>query len=226
MTHAYAHIYLADAEACLAGAFDYATCDCRLPGGLFADLFSHSQIAREFERGNPCVVSGMSGIELASEVLESHGLLDEPCEPVAGRAPSPAFWCGELLARYQWERACRFADVLGPVPYARIEDLYHPFHEADTSRAVEQLDLLLSDSLPHQTKLARLRALRHLSQAELAARSKVGLKSIQAYEQRVNSINRASGETLRHLANALRCPIESLLEFEPPQVAIEYLPRG
>jgi transcriptional regulator with XRE-family HTH domain len=64
-----------------------------------------------------------------------------------------------------------------------------------------------------------------LSQSELARASGTGLKSIQAYEQRVNSLNKASGQTLGRLASVLDCSIESLLEFEP-QVSVEYVPQA
>jgi DNA-binding transcriptional regulator YiaG len=129
-----------------------------------------------------------------------------------------------MLARYQWERRCRFVDVFSHVPFDRIAGLYYPLHEADSDLFMEQLDRLLMESKLPKTNLARLRTLHGLSQSELARVSGVGLKSIQAYEQRVNSINKASGQTLRRLAMALNCPIESLLEFEP-EVAVEYLPR-
>jgi preprotein translocase subunit SecA len=86
----------------------------------------------------------------------------------------------------------------------------------------EQLDDLLAKAAPSETNLARLRRLHGLSQSQLARTSGVGLKSIQAYEQRTNDINRASGQALHRLATALGCPLENLLEFQP-QVTVEYL---
>lgn len=223
MTSAYRDIYLADAEACLANAFDYAVYDCEVPGGIFAHAFMQSGLARQFERGNPSVVAGMSGRELACEALACCGLLDEGPEPTYTRGLSPEYWAGQMLARYQWERGCCFADVFTRSSFEHIVALYHPLHEADVSVFVERLDQLLAESRPPRTNLARIRVLHHLSQSELARASGVGLKSIQAYEQRVNSLNKASGQTLSRLARALDCSIESLLEFEP-QVAVEYLP--
>lgn len=69
MTPAYSHMYLADAEDCLAGAFDYAVLDCKVSGDIFAHAFVRSGLAHLFEKGNPTVVSGMSGIDLACEAL-------------------------------------------------------------------------------------------------------------------------------------------------------------
>ena len=221
MTPAYHRVYLADAEVCLANAFDYAVYDCEVTGDAFADAFMRSGMAQQFERGNPCVVSGMSGIELACAALSSCGLVDAEPEPTYARGLSSEYWAGQMLARYQWERNCRFADVFARVSFERIEGLYHPLHEADICIVVEQLDQLLTESQPAQTNLARIRSAYGLSQSGLARASGVGLKSIQAYEQRVNDLNKASGQTLQRLADVLCCPIESLLEYEPP-LPVEY----
>ena len=227
MTPAYAPTYLADAETCLATAFDYAVYDCRVPADLFADLFARSSLSRQFGQGNPAVVAGMSGLDLAYSVLEPCGLLDEEPEPTYTRGLSPEYWAGQALAHYQWSRGYGFADIFARVPFSRIVEFYHPLHEASTSIFVEQLDRLLVEASPAHTNLARLRTVQGLSQSQLARASHVGLKSIQAYEQRVNSINKASGETLRRLAAVLRCSIEQLLEFEPlvtePHFTVEYL---
>ena len=223
MTPAYKAIYLADAQACLANAFDYASHDCAVSGDMFAHAFVQSGLAQQFERGNPCVVAGMSGREMACEALAYCGLLDEDPEPTYSRGLSPEYWAAQMLARYQWERGYRFADIFARVPFSRTASLYHLLHEVDTSVVVEQFDQLLAETRPPQTNLARIRMLHGLSQSELALASGVGLKSIQAYEQRVNGLNKASGQTLHRLARTLGCPIESLLEFEPKMV-IEYHP--
>lgn len=224
MTPAYSRMYLADAEDCLAGAFDYAVHDCGVAADVFSHAFVRSGLAGQFERGNPSVVAGMSGIELACEALASCGLLDETPQPSYAQGLSPEYWAGWAIAQYQWSRACRFSDVFDRVPPSRIVGLYSPLHEADISVFSDRLDRMLVEGAPSQTNLARLRALHGLSQSQLAKRSGVGLKSIQAYEQRANGINRASGQTLQRLAAALDCSIETLMEFEP-RVAVEYLPQ-
>lgn len=224
MTPAYNGVYLADAETCLANAFDYAVYDCCVSGDVFAHVFVQSGLALQFERGNPCVVSGMSGREMACEALTQCGLLDEEPEPTYERGLSPEYWAGQMLAHYQWERGCRFVDVFARAPFSRVASLYHPLHEAGIDVFVEQFDQLLVESKPPQTNLARIRTLHRLSQSDLARVSGVGLKSIQAYEQRVNSLNKANGQTLSRLARVLDCSIESLLEFEP-QVAVDYLAK-
>ncbi len=222
MTHAYARMYLADAEDCLSAAFDYAVYDCNVHSDVFAQAFVHSGYARLFEYGNPSVISGMSGLDLACKALSSCGLLDGEPQPTYGRTLSPEYWAGWALAQYQWDRACRFADIFALVPFSRIANLYHPLHEADIEVFMEHLDCLLTEAVPPQTALARMRKLQGISQAQLARLSGIGLKSIQAYEQRVNSINKASVDTLMALSRVLHCPMEDLLEYAP-KVSIEYV---
>ena len=222
MTPAYSRIYLADAEDCLASAFDYAVYDCKVSGDIFANVFARSELGRQFERGNPAVIAGLSGLDLVCEVLAPCGLLDEEPAPSYTHGRSPEYWAGWALAQYQWSRAYHFADIFSRVPFSRATSLYHPLHEADISIVCEQLDILLARAAPSETNLARLRRLHGLSQSQLARTSGVGLKSIQAYEQRTNDINRASGQALHRLATALGCPLENLLELQP-QVTVEYL---
>ena len=62
------------------------------------------------------------------------------------------------------------------------------------------------------TSLKRIRTAYGCTQAELAKRSDVSLRSIQIYEQRNKNINKASAETLLRLSKALGCTIEDLME--------------
>ena len=51
-----------------------------------------------------------------------------------------------------------------------------------------------------------------MSQSELAEQSGVPVRTIQQYEQRQKSINKAQAEYLMMLANALHCKAEDLIE--------------
>ena len=61
-----ANLYLYDAKQNLAECFDYAISNCRFNADIFSRLFVQSGYADKFERGNPAIVSGISGIELGS----------------------------------------------------------------------------------------------------------------------------------------------------------------
>ena len=63
-----------------------------------------------------------------------------------------------------------------------------------------------------ETNLKRIRTAYGLTQAELAKRSGVSLRSIQMYEQRNKDINKASVLTVHSLAKVLGCTIEDLIE--------------
>ena len=61
--------------------------------------------------------------------------------------------------------------------------------------------------------LKTLRKAIGMSQQELSKKSNVSLRSIQLYEQRQKSIDKAQAITLYRLAQTIGCQIEDLLEF-------------
>ena len=95
--------------------------------------------------------------------------------------------------------------------------MFHPFHEMDIRAFCEEMDRRRSDAAASAPcKRARLRA--GLSQSELACLSGVPVRSIQQYEQRQKSINRANAETVFALARALCCEPDDLLEHSARSV--------
>ena len=74
--------------------------------------------------------------------------------------------------------------------------------------------------------LKRIRTASGMSQSQLAQESGVSLRMIQAYEQGTKDINRAEGLSIYHLAKALSCTVEDLLELdaaEPPMTITQAL---
>ena len=69
--------------------------------------------------------------------------------------------------------------------------MYHPLHEADISKFADIADTKMKEHFP-DTNLKRIRITYGCTQAELAERSGVSLRSIQMYEQRNKNINKAS----------------------------------
>lgn len=63
-----------------------------------------------------------------------------------------------------------------------------------------------------KTNLAFIRNDKRMTQTELSELSGVNVRMIQHYEQGVKDINKAQGNTLLKLAQALNCTIEDLLE--------------
>ena len=89
--------------------------------------------------------------------------------------------------------------------------MYAPLHEADISKFTDIVDAKVREYFA-DTNLKRIRTLYGCTQAELAKRSNVRLRSIQMYEQRNKDINKAGAETVLSLAKVLGCTMEDLLE--------------
>ena len=69
MTHAYSEMYLEDAMRTLGEAVDFALCDQGLNPAELAAILSNSLEVRQFERGMPRVICGMSGDEFVREII-------------------------------------------------------------------------------------------------------------------------------------------------------------
>lgn len=217
MTHAYDETYLPDATANLAGAFDYATNDWGLDLDMFVDFFLVSPMCAMFESGVPKVVCGMSGQELAMEVIAGSGFrgcLDAPMAVVRVSA-SPEYWCGWALAYCQWATGVHFADILSVLSVGELLALYPTLHEAGEDKVVDvfrsRVEQVDADG---GSRLASVRILAGLSQSELARRSGVSLRSIQMYEQRRKNLGRASVSTVLALVRVLGCSIMDILELD------------
>ena len=212
MTHAYSEFYLNDAKNTLATAFDYAINDCNLEADMFANMFVQSGYAKLFERGNPSVLSGTSGIELCKAVINKA----YPGKTQAFLAKSfdsrtPEYWAGWALAEYQWYTGRRFRDIFSRIPMSSIIKMYIPYHEMDIHNFIEDMEKQYAAG-SGKTNLGKLRENRNLSQSELAEISGVSLRSIQMYEQKQNEIDKAQSHTVYKLSRVLGCDMEDLLE--------------
>ena len=69
MIRAYEESYLNDAVRNLSAAFDYAINVCKLDVEEFSSMFLSSRLSKEFELGNPYVISGTSGVELINKII-------------------------------------------------------------------------------------------------------------------------------------------------------------
>lgn len=211
MTHAYNKSYLSNAKNRLAQFFDYTINDCKFNSDWTAMMFVQSGYAEQFERGNPAVLAGMSGIELAHRVINKIYKGKELPPPSFRDDKSPEYWAGWALAEYQWYTGKRFKDIFEYAPLSKIVSMYSIYHEMDITQFIDTLNQLY-DKKDADTKLKQIRESRGLSQAELAVESGVHLRSIQMYEQKANDIDKAQAKTLYKLSRVLGCEIEDLLE--------------
>ena len=215
MTSAYDGAYLASAKRTLGRMLDFACGELGFGAGEFWKHFLRSGVADTFGAGDPRLVAGMSGIELAYEVLDRADVKYRRVRsPKYPETESPERWAGRMLAHYQWLRGFTFAELAELIPVTEVVAMHGAYHGQDVSRFVETLDRRYRERFPDSNlKRARLQA--GLSQGELATVSGIRVRTIQELEQRRKDINKAQLDTLYPLAAALHRPIESLLERVP-----------
>lgn len=212
MIRAYGEHYLDDAINNLGEALDYAVHACHIPANEFMTLFVTSGYAEQFASGVAKIVSGLSGSELVLTVLEASGKkLDRIPEARLEYDCSIEFWCGYILAYFQWHSSMSFKNILKFLPMSEIERMYPTLHEASEEKAIEVFTSVIKRK-EGVTKLQTIRKHSGMSQRELAGKSGVSLRSIQQYEQKAKDINKAAVDSLLALARALGCKVEDLIE--------------
>lgn len=215
---AYRETYLSKAQAALGDAFDYAVNTCDIPGEDFIRLFTVSSVSKRMENGEPAYLAGKSGMDIASDVLlETTGKPLET-EPQERFGRSREYWIGWAVCYYQWFSARSFSDIFAVFSFEDLQNLYYPLHEADITKFAEIADERIRDRFK-DTNLKRIRTAYGCTQAELAKRSGVHLRSIQMYEQRNKDINKAGAESLYRISRVLGCSIEDLLEKQPYHIS-------
>lgn len=215
MTRAYDKSYLPGAQKSLGRMLDFACQEFRFSATDFWRHFLQTGVAAAFGAGESRLLAGMSGIELAYEVMDRVGATYRRKTSVrCPDAKSPEYWSGWALAYYQWFRGLSFAEIDAAVPIDDVVGMYHPYHEMDLSHFVEEMDRLYRKVVP-DGRLKTLRQMAGMSQGDLAATAGVSVRTIQEFEQGRKDINKAQVDTLLPLAKALNVRIESLVEFVP-----------
>lgn len=211
MTHAYSDKYINDAANNMGEMLDYVENICDMELEEFFHMFIMSGYAKQFEKGVPSIVIGMSGIELAWEVIHHFDEEAELPEQHVEYKTLSAYWIGTMLAYFQWKTCIPFQEIIEYITFEDLKKLYdtlrnRPKEEfADIICAVIQRDKT-------STKLHKIRTACGLSQRQLADKSNVNIRNIQQYEQRVKDINKAASGNLAALADVMGCRIEDLLE--------------
>ena len=211
MIHAYQEIYLSKAQAVLGEAFDYAVNTCSISGENFIKQFIVSSVSKKMENGEPTYLAGKSGIEIASDVvLETTGkeLTEVPTDRLDR---STEYWIGWAIAYYQWWSGRKYSAIFKAFTFDELQKMYYTLHEADISKFADIADERMKELYP-ETNLKRIRTAYGCTQADLAKKSGVSLRSIQMYEQRNKDINKANADTLYRIAKVLGCSMEDLIE--------------
>lgn len=211
MIRVYQEIYLSKAQSVMGDAFDYAVNTCAILGTDFVKLFTASSVSKRMENGEPAYLAGKSGIEIVREIVAETKGQELQIEPQEHFGRSKEYWIGWAIAYYQWYSGRKYSDIFKVLSFEDLQKMYYTLHEADITKFVGIVDSKMKEYFS-ETNLKRIRTTYGFTQAELAERSGVSLRSIQMYEQRNKNINKASADTMYSLAKALGCTMEDLIE--------------
>ncbi len=204
--------YLDLAMKNLGEAFDYAKNSYKIDMDSFMDMFITSGYAKLFQDGNTKVIEGISGCELVLNIFEKIGLEEEIIMPSNSFYQSCEYWCGWILAYFQWKTSLPFKFIHQNISMKEIESLYPTLHEASEDKFVDIVTKRIKDKAK-TSRLKQRRIICGLSQKELSLKSGVNLRTLQQYELKTKNINNASVLKVYALAKALKCEIEDLLEL-------------
>lgn len=213
MIHAYDRDYLYYAQNNLGHMLDFAVNTCDFEINDFFNMFLASNVCKQFEDGNPAYLVGKTGCELVRLIISEIKEQEIEEEDVMYMDRSPEYWLGWSLAHYVWEKNYKFEYIFRAVLPEHLIGMYDTLHEADISKFVIHVDILLKEHYS-QSMIARLRAYANLSQSMLAEKSGVNIRIIQSYEQRIRDINKAQFSTVVKIAEALECNPVDLLEIQ------------
>lgn len=208
-TNAYSQLYLSKASRAVGNMLHDAVIEFRIDGTDFLKRFIQSDVAEQFENGNPKYIAGKSGLELFLEVMEKTTGNTYNADLVENYDRSPVYWVGWMLTHYQWYSGRTFKSILDTIPYNELIGLYGTLHEADIQKSYEVLDAHFAKS---ESKLKLARKHCGLTQEALANESGVSLNTIRAYERKSKDLNKAQFEIVMRLAKALKCDVLELLE--------------
>ena len=211
MIRAYQEIYLSKAQAVLGEAFDYAVNTCSISGENFIKQFIVSSVSKKMENGEPAYLAGKSGIELVKDIVAETTGKELTEVPPDRLDRSTEYWIGWAIAYYQWWSGRKFNAIFKAFTFDELQKMYYTLHEADISKFADIADERMKELYP-ETNLERIRMAYGCTQAELAKKSGVSLRSIQMYEQRNKDINKANADTLYRISKVLGCSMEDLIE--------------
>ena len=203
MMHAYNELYLNSAMETLGEVFSFTSNSDE--ADILFEEFLMSGYAYQFGRGNPRYIN-MPSFVLFKDIVNDK----LPLTTLYSNERTPEYWCGFVLAYYQWYTGLSFQQIGEKLKPSKIIAMYNPLHEADLSKFVEVANGIVFDK---ETNLSKYRRIAKLSQTELAKLSNVSLRAIQLYEQRTLDINSASAIKLFKISRVLGCNIEDLLEM-------------
>ena len=211
MMYAYDELYLRNARTALANCLDYAVYSLGYDLEVFYQMFLKCDLTDRFEKGDPFLVAGHSGVELALMVVEKNTGRYEAKDRIYHDGKSREYWCGWTIAYYQWYTGCSLRQLDREVPITSVMLMYDKYHEMDIMHFVERVDEFRQAGRVI-TYLKMMRQVSGLSQSELSRRTGIPLKTLQHYEQGTKSLAKANASYVLDLARVLGCDPRRLIE--------------
>ena len=203
--------FINEAMENLGEAFDYAKNVYNINMDSFMDMFIVSGYSKMFENGDDKVLYGMSGSELVLNVFNKIEYKINILQPKNNLYYSKEYWCGWILAYYQYKTKLSFKFIHSKIIMEEILSLYPALHEASEDKFVEVLNKRIKSRI-NTSRLQEMRKNLGLSQKDLADKSGVNLRTLQQYELKTKDINKASVSSVYALSKVLCCDVEDLLE--------------
>ncbi|MBE5849333.1 MAG: helix-turn-helix transcriptional regulator [Lachnospiraceae bacterium] len=221
MIFAYDQNYLSDATANLGEMTEYAVEACGQDMDWTLRCFIISGFAKRFQIGDPHVVSGMSGTELFMAVMDKCGIgCEYSPKPFVRYDTGVYYWIGYILAYYQWRYRQSFQNITSIIKSDDLIRIYPALHTVSEEQAAEKLSILYQK----RAQISRLQAYRKrlgLTQAQLAKRSGVNLRTLQQYEVGDKDINKAASGSVIDMAHILYCQPEDIMNFTNDYRAVQ-----
>lgn len=210
MSFAFRETYLADAMHNLGEMTEYAHDACKADVNSVFRCFVISGMADRFGRGDPCVVSGMSGTELYIRIMEKCGIMRKWPNALVRYETDVNYWIGYIMAMFQWRTGIPFRTIINVIGSEDLYKMYPALHTASDDRAVDSI----ADLYKKRSTESRLQAYRKLAgytQSSLCEASGVNLRTLQQYEIGDKDIRKASADKVLALSNALHCYPEDII---------------
>lgn len=208
MIHAYSELYIEGAMIKLGDMLEYACIDCGYDLDAFWQLFLRSRVSIGIENGNPKYIAGMSGVELAQIVMEEVDYNTDFAEPSWNSNRSDIYWCGWVLAYYQWYCALSFKIISEKLTLRMLRKMYGTLHEADIHKCIDVLDNMAIINVRHTVR--EWRQIRNWTQNELAKRAQVDISQIQRLEYGERKLENMTLKAALNIANALGVRVEQI----------------
>ena len=121
---AYDQLYLNKASRAIGNMLHDAVLEHGMDGTEFLKRFIQSNVAEQFENGNPKYIAGKSGLELFIEVMEKTSGESYTSDLIESYDRSDVYWVGWVLTHYQWYSCRTFKSILDAIPFDELMGLY------------------------------------------------------------------------------------------------------